>query len=215
MGLLTCDEAIGADVSELFNVLTGYSDQTQYRKLLVAPHTMHQALRTKIEREAARHAAHGDGHLIFKCNGLTDEALTMALYRAAQAGVRVDLLVRGVCSVRPGLPGLSETMQVRSIVGRFLEHHRLYWFRNGGQEELYIGSADLMERNLHKRVETLVPIERAELRAYLRDTVLEAYLRDNTTTRLLQPDGSYVRLTPGDDRPVNAQHVLLSARSAR
>jgi polyphosphate kinase len=211
LGLLTCDEALGADVSELFNVLTGYSDQTRYRRLLVAPQRLHRALLKKIAREIARHEAHGDGHLIFKCNGLTDEAMTLALYRAAQAGVRVDLIVRGVCSVRPGLPGLSETMQVRSIVGRFLEHHRLYWFRNGGDEELYLGSADLMERNLHKRVETLFPVARPELRAYLRDVVLAAYLRDNTTARLLQPDGSYVRLTPGDAPPCNAQQELLAA----
>lgn len=213
--LLSCDEALGADVSELFNVLTGYSDQIEYRKLLVAPHVMHKALLAKIEREIARHNAHGDGHLIFKCNGLTDAPMTLALYRAAQAGVRVDLIVRGICSVRPGIPGLSETMQVRSIVGRFLEHHRLYWFRNGGDEELYLGSADLMERNLHKRVETLFPVEDTKLRAHLRNKVLEAYLRDNTTARVLQPDGSYVRLTPGDAQPVDAQQELLDALAAR
>jgi polyphosphate kinase len=176
LGLLSADEALGADVSELFNVLTGYSDQIQYRKLLVALHTLHRALLDKVAREVERHVANGDGHLIFKCNGLTDEAMTLALYRAAQAGVRVDLIIRGVCSARPGILGLSETMQVRSIVGRFLEHHRVYWFHNGGQEELYLGSADLMERNLHKRVETLFPIEHPRLRAHLRETVLEAYL---------------------------------------
>jgi polyphosphate kinase len=212
LGFLTCDDEIGADVSELFNVLTGYSNQTTYRKLLVAPHVLHRALLAKIEREIERHGAHGDGHLIFKCNGLTDEAITLALYRAAQAGVRVDLLVRGICSVRPGIAGLSETIHVRSIVGRFLEHHRVYWFNNGGQEELYLGSADLMERNLHKRVETLFPIERPGLKTYLRHTVLETYLRDNTTARVLQSDGRYIRLVPGDAPPVNAQLEFMQLR---
>jgi polyphosphate kinase len=209
MGLLTCDEALGADMSELFNVLTGYSDQTKYRKLLVAPKELHKALLRKIDREIARHAEHGDGHLIFKCNGLTDEPMTMALYRASQAGVRVNLIIRGICSVRPGIPGLSETMEVRSVVGRFLEHHRIFYFHNGGESELYLGSADLMERNLHKRVEAVFPIENPQLRDDLRNTVLELYLRDNTQSRLLQSDGRYVHLTPGDTPPVNAQLELL------
>jgi polyphosphate kinase len=125
--------------------------------------------------------------------------------------VRVDLLVRGVCSVRPGIPGLSECMTVRSIVGRFLEHHRFYYFYNGGDEELYAGSADLMDRNLHRRIETLFPIKDAKLLRHLRDDVLELYLRDNTQARELRPDGTYVRITPGDALPVNAQMILLSA----
>ncbi|HEX2173599.1 MAG TPA: polyphosphate kinase, partial [Dehalococcoidia bacterium] len=211
LGLLTCDAAIGADVSELFNVLTGFSDQTTYRKLLVAPHELHKALLRKIDREIARHAQAGDGHLIFKCNGLTDEEMILALYRAAQAGVRVDLIVRGACSIRPGLPGLSESLRVRSIVGRFLEHDRQYYFRNGGDEELYLGSADLMDRNLHRRIEVLFPVQDPRLVRCLRDTVLESYLRDNVQARELQSDGTYRRLSPGPDtEPVNAQLQLLA-----
>lgn len=215
LGLLTSDEAIGADVSELFNVLTGYSDQTRYRKIYAAPHGLYKGLIAKIERETARHLAHGDGRLIFKCNGLTDEGIAMALYRASQAGVQVDLLVRGVCCVRPGIPGLSESMQVRSIVGRFLEHHRIYYFHNGGAPEIYLSSADLMERNLHKRVETMFPVESPRLHRHLREVVLEAYLRDNTQARLLQADGSYVRLTPGDSPAVSAQHQFLAEVAKR
>lgn len=209
LGLLSCDDALGADLSELFNVLTGYSDQTEYRKLLVAPHGMRIALLEKIEREIARHAAYGDGHLIFKFNALTDETTTMALYRAAQAGVKVDLIVRGICSVRPGIPGLSETVHVRSIVGRFLEHTRIYYFHNGGEQEIYLGSADLMNRNLSRRVETLFPVTDQRLRSHLRDTVLDVYLRDNTQARVLRSDGSYIRLAPNGEPPVNAQQLLL------
>ncbi len=181
--LMTADEALGADVGELFNMLTGSSKQQAHRALLVAPLDMQHKLIAKIEREIVRQRETGNGHLIFKCNGLTDEEMTAALYRAAQAGVRVDLLVRGVCSVRPGIPGLSECMRVRSIVGRFLEHHRFYYFYNGGDEELYAGSADLMDRNLHRRIETLFPIQDEKLLRHLRDDVLDLYLRDNVQAR--------------------------------
>ena len=210
LGLLTCDAEIADDVSELFNVLTGYSDQRHYRKLLVAPNELYPALLAKIEREIARQRAHGDGHLILKCNGLDDEALVMALYRAAQAGVSIDLMVRGICSLRPGIPGLSETVRVRSIVGRFLEHNRIYYFRNGGKEEVMISSGDLMSGNLHKRIETVTPIEDAALLRELRDVVLEAYLRDNTHARVLQTDGSYVRVSPGDGSAYDAQAELMA-----
>jgi polyphosphate kinase len=210
LSLLTADEALGADVGELFNMLTGSSKQQEHRALLVAPLDMQRKLLAKIEREIVRQRETGNGHLIFKCNGLTDEEMTMALYRAAQAGVRVDLLVRGVCSVRPGIPGLSECMRVRSIVGRFLEHHRFYYFYNGGKEELYAGSADLMDRNLHRRIETLFPIKDAKLLRHLRDDVLELYLRDNTQARELLADGTYVRIEAGETLPVNAQMILMS-----
>jgi len=215
LGLLTCDPDIAADVSELFNVLTGYSDQRSYRKLLVAPHELYGALLAKIERETARQREWGDGHMILKCNGLDDEGIILALYRAAQAGVKIDLLVRGICSLSPGIPGLSETVRVRSIVGRFLEHNRIYWFRNGGDEELYIGSADLMARNLHKRIETVVPISDAGMLRYLRDVVLEAYLQDNTHAHELGPDGSYVRCTPDGAQPRDAQAELLARSQQR
>jgi polyphosphate kinase len=209
LGLLTTDEAICDDVSELFNVLTGYSEQTRYRKLLVAPHGLRAALLEKIEREIARQRETGDGRLVFKFNALTDEPMILALYRASQAGVQIDLIVRGICSLRPGIPGVSETIRVRSIVGRFLEHSRIYYFFNGGAEEIYLGSADLMDRNLSRRIEVLFPIEDERLKRYLRDTVLEIDLRDNTQARELQSDGSYLRLTPGDAPPVNAQQALL------
>ena len=209
LGLLTCDEAIGADVSELFNVLTGYSDQTDYRRLLVAPSGLRKALTEKIEREIAQHQRHGNGRVILKCNALIDERITMALYRAAQAGVQIDLIIRGICSLRPGIAGLSETARVRSVVGRFLEHSRIYYFHNNGTEEIYVGSADLMERNLDRRVETLFPIGDPRLRRYLRDTVLEAYLRDTAQARELQLDGVYVRPAPDTAPPQDAQRWLL------
>jgi polyphosphate kinase len=212
LGLLTSDEAIAADVSELFNVLTGYSDQTHYRKLLVAPHSLRAALFEKIEREIARQRQSGDGRLIFKCNALTDEQMILALYRASQAGVQIDLIVRGMCSLRPGVPGVSETIRVRSIVGRFLEHSRIYYFANGGSEEIYLGSADLMDRNLDRRVEALFPIEDARLKRYLRDTILAIDLMDNTQARTLQHDSTYRRETPGDAVPISAQQYFLDHR---
>ena len=191
---MTCNPEIGADISELFNVLTGASEQTTYRKLLVAPHSLHQALLDKTEREIERHRQHGNGHIVFKCNGLTDEAQILSLYRAAQAGVKIDLIIRGVCAIRPGIAGISENIRVRSIVGRFLEHHRLYYFYNGGDEELFLGSADLMERNLHHRIEQLVLVEDAKLKRHFRDTVLELYLRDNMQARELLSEGAMYAL---------------------
>ncbi len=210
LGIFTCDEAIGADVSELFNALTGYSDQTSYRKLLVAPAGLRQALTEKIEREIEHQRNHGNGHLIFKCNALVDEQITMALYRAAQAGVAIDLIIRGVCSLRPGIPGLSETVRVRSIVGRFLEHSRVYYFHNGGSEEIYVGSADLMTRNLDRRVETLFPIDNHQVRRYLRDNLLETYLNDTVQARELLPDGTYRRRMPEDGEPCDSQAFFLT-----
>ena len=201
MGLFTCREDIADDVSDLFNYLTGYSRQTSYRKLLVAPVNLREGLARRIEREIDCARRYGSGRLIFKCNSLVDPDSIDALYRASEAGVRVDLIVRGICCLRPGIPGLSERIRVRSIVGRFLEHSRLYYFENHGEEELFLGSADLMPRNLDHRVETLVPIEDAGLRSYLRDDVLEGYLRDNVLAQELQPDGSYVRAVPGSDAP--------------
>jgi polyphosphate kinase len=213
LGLLTADESLGADASDLFNVITGYSDKTQYRKLLVAPHSLRSALLEKIERETARQRQSGDGRLIFKCNALTDEHMILALYRAAQAGVQIDLIVRGICCLRPGIRGVSETIRVRSIIGRFLEHSRVYFFFNGGAEEIYLGSADLMERNLDRRIEVLFPIEDEPLKRYVRDTVLEVDMQDNTQARLLQSDGSYLRLTPtGTDR-ISAQQYFLDDRT--
>jgi polyphosphate kinase len=213
IGLFTARPEIGADASELFNYLTGYSKQTVYRTLLVAPITLRAGLLARIEREIKRHRKHGDGRLVFKMNGLTDPAFIEALYRASQTGVQVDLIVRGMCCLRPGVPGVSENIRVISIVGRFLEHSRLYYFRNGGDEELLMGSADLMPRNLDNRVETLVPIQDEAIRNYLFNDVMEMYLRDTAKARVLQPDGSYSRRTPPPDTAPSDSQALLLARA--
>nr|MCU0493567.1 RNA degradosome polyphosphate kinase [Chloroflexaceae bacterium] len=185
-----------ADVSELFNFLTGYSRQRQYRKLLVAPVTLRDRLMALIEREIAHQQKRGNGRLIFKMNSLVDIGMIDALYRASQAGVQIDLVVRGMCSLRPGVPGLGETIRVRSLIGPFLEHSRIFYFNNNGKDEVYLGSADLMERNLDRRVEAVFPLEEPALKRYVRDELLELYLRDNLRARELQSDGSYVRITP-------------------
>jgi polyphosphate kinase len=192
LGLFTCDEDIGADVSDLFNHLTGYSAKTSYRKLLVAPHSIRSGIEKCIRAEIARHKQHGDGHLIFKMNALEDPGMIRVLYEASQAGVQIDLIVRGVCCLRPGIPGISETIRVRSIIGRFLEHSRVYYFRNGGEELVYVGSADLMPRNLNRRVEVLFPVEDGRLVRRL-ERILDKYLEDESGVRVMQPDGSYVR----------------------
>lgn len=212
MGLLTCRPDIGADVSELFNFLTGYSRQRQYRKLLVAPIALRDRLQALIEREIAHARAGRPARLIFKLNALVDPSITDLLYSASQAGVQIDLIVRGICCLRPGVPGLSERISVRSIVGRFLEHSRLYYFANSGAPEVYLGSADLMQRNLDRRVETLFPLEDAALVAQSY-TLLETYLADNTRARLLQPDGAYVWVQPAPDAPpVDSQAALSVGR---
>jgi len=192
LGLLTCREEVGADVSELFNFLTGYSRQTSYRALLVAPVNMREGLVRRIEREIERHARDGSGRLIFKMNALTDPDLIECLYAASQAGVQVDLLVRGVCCLRPGVSGFSRNIRVFSLLGRFLEHSRVFYFRNGDDEEVLMGSADLMQRNLDYRVEVLVPIFDAGQRQQLKG-LLEGYLNDTLQTYELGPDGRYQR----------------------
>jgi polyphosphate kinase len=163
----------------------------------------------RIEREIEQHKKGGRGHLIFKCNALVDPDVIRALYRASHAGVRIDLLVRGMCSLRPGLPGVSENIRVASLVGRFLEHSRIYYFANGGldEEELLVGSADLMQRNLDHRVEVLFPLEDRMLRAHIVSVVLPAYLRDTANASLLLPDGTYEHLRPPKgEAPFDVQH---------
>jgi polyphosphate kinase len=191
LGLLTCRSEIAADVSELFNFLTGYSRQTRYRKLLVAPYTIRQGILDRIEREIQAHHRLGHGHIIMKMNQLVDPACVDALVRAARAGVRVDLIVRGINVLRRDHPEVAAHLRVQSVIGRFLEHSRIYYFRNGGDEEVLIGSADLMPRNLDHRVEVLAPIEDAELRRTIRDDILEQYLRDEAGSYVLEPDGRY------------------------
>ncbi|MCX6031864.1 MAG: polyphosphate kinase 1 [Chloroflexi bacterium] len=202
LGLFTCDAELGADATELFNTLTGYSTQTYYRSLLVAPTAMRERLLDLIEREIGHRRAGRPAGLIFKMNSLVDERLMRALYRASQAGVPVDLIVRGICCLRPGLPGISDTIRVISIVGRFLEHSRIYYFENGGAVEVYMGSADLMPRNLDRRVEVLFPVKDARIRGYIRRTILEVELSNNVRAHELQPDGFYLRRQPGAGEPV-------------
>ena len=170
---------------------------------------MRERLLQLIDREMAAHLGQGGGRLIFKMNSLVDPQMIDALYRASQAGVEIDLLIRGICVLRPGLPGLSETIRVRSIVGRLLEHSRIYYFRNNGDEEMYLGSADLMERNLDRRVETLFPLEDPALLRHVRDDLLENALRDNFRARVLQTDGSYIRLQPAPDEPLIDSQAMV------
>ncbi len=193
LSMFTCDDQIGADATDLFNYLTGYSAKTELRKLLVAPVSMRKGLDALIEREIELTRTGKKGHLIFKMNALEDPDMIKLLYRASQAGIRVDLLVRGLCCLRPGIPGVSENITVRSVIGRFLEHARIYYFRNGGREEVYLGSADLMPRNLNRRVEVLFPVKDLKLISRLRDDILEVYLADTVNSYLLNGDGSYQR----------------------
>ncbi len=213
VGFLTSDPDLAADVSDLFNVLTGYAYKESYRKLLVAPDLMKGQILSRIEREIQQHAEKGNGYLAFKMNALVDTKCIRALYRASQAGVKVDLQVRGVCCLRPGVPGVSENITVTSVVGRFLEHPRMYYFHNGGDEELLLGSADLMPRNLDRRVEQLFPIEDPSLRQAVYERILAVHLRDNVQARRLLADGQYERVRPGDGEPeLNSQLWMIEHR---
>jgi polyphosphate kinase len=206
LGLLTAREDFGQDLVELFNYLTGFSKQQSFRKLLVAPVTLRRGMEELIRREI-RHAHEGRGGLIrAKMNGLVDPAIIALLYEASAAGVQIDLVVRGMCSLRPGLVGLSENIRVVSVIGRFLEHSRIFWFGNGGQDEVYLGSADWMPRNLDRRVEAVAPIEEAQLREQLR-LLLELYLQDSTAWHM-QSDGSFLQIQPEDDGLVS-QNILM------
>jgi polyphosphate kinase len=213
LGMFTCDEEVGADASDLFNYLTGYSAKADYRKLMVAPVNLRARMKALIQREIEHQRSGGEGRLIFKMNALVDRPMIRLLCQASQAGVKVDLLVRGICCLRPGLPGVSENIRVTSIVGRFLEHSRIYYFHNGGQEEVYLGSADLMPRNIDHRVEVLFPVEQQSVIRQLRDEVLDVYLRDNLSARRLRPDGRYerVRPEPGEE-PLNSQAYFVEKR---
>ena len=206
IGLLTANEEIGADATDIFNYLTGYSNQKEFRKLLVAPVSLRTKMLEMIRREAAHAQAGKPSRIIAKMNSLTDLEMTQALYEAAQAGVSIDLIIRGICVLRPGVEGLSENIRVRSIVGRFLEHSRVFYFENAGEEEVYIGSADWMQRNLDRRVEVIAPVQEKKLKRYLKEELLVAYLRDTAKSRILKSDGSYERIPPNDGaEPVSAQ----------
>ncbi len=216
IGLFTCDEQIGADATDLFNYLTGYSNKQDYRNLLVAPVNLRERMVALIEREADLQGKGEQGHLIFKINSLVDKGIIKALYQASMAGVKIDLIVRGMCCLRPGLQGISENIRVVSVVGRFLEHSRIYYFRNGGKEEIYLGSADLMPRNINSRVEVLFPVEDQGLIRYLRDDVLAEHLADNVKARAMRPDGTFRKPTRApEDAPRNVQVRLIEKRLAK
>ncbi len=216
LGVFTSDEGILDDVSEVFNSLTGYSSKRSYNALLVAPVGLRQGLRALLEREMEHAKAGRPARVIVKNNAVADQAIIKMLYRASQAGVEIDMIVRGLCCLRPGIPGISDRIRVRSIIGRFLEHSRIYYFENGGEPQVYIGSADLMERNLDRRVEVLAPVSDPGLRQHLRDTVLEALLSDTERAWILQLDGSYVRTRPPEGAsPLNSQRFLMDWYAAQ
>jgi polyphosphate kinase len=206
--LLTSDQALCEDVHKLFSQLTGMGKVLRMKKLLHAPFTLKKALLEKIARETAHAQAGREARIVAKVNALTDPKVIRALYKASMAGVKIDLIVRGMCCLRPGVPGVSHNIRVRSIVDRFLEHSRVYWFANGGEDELFLASADLMERNLDRRVETGFPIESKKLQQRLKKE-LELYLADNSSASVLQPDGHYQRLVPGGQAVRNVQAQLL------
>ena len=213
IGVLSADPVLGEDVSDLFNSLTGYTRIPSYRSLLVAPQSIRSEILARIEREIARHREHGDGRIIFKMNALVDRECIMALYRASRAGVTVILQVRGICCLRPGIPGTSDRVTVTSMVGRFLEHARIYYFRNGGNEEVFLGSADLMPRNLDRRVEVLFPVRDPDLHRAIVDIILPVHLRDNEKARKLLADGNYVRVERQEgETACNAQEWLIAHR---
>jgi polyphosphate kinase len=210
IGMFTCDEAIGQDASNLFNYLTGYSTKQEYQKLLVAPVNLRQKLEALIEREIA-HAKNGrKTHLIFKVNSLVDPNVITLLYQASQAGVKVDLLVRGTCCLEAGTSGLSDRIRVISVVGRYLEHSRVFYFLNDGNEEVYLGSADLMQRNLDRRVEIMFPVENRTQMRHLRYDVLETYLKENSRAYRMQAEEGYIRPKALNKKNFDVQNWLMS-----
>jgi polyphosphate kinase len=214
LGLLSCDEELGQDLTELFNYLTGYSPPPAYRKILAAPYALKRAILDKVQREI-RHVESGhSGRIQMKMNALEDPDITRALYRASQAGVKVDLIVRDTCRLRPGIPGLSHNIRVVSIVGRFLEHGRILYFRNNGEEEYFIGSADMMQRNLQSRVEVVGPVEDPELRQELR-LILDVQLGDPRSAWDMQPDGSYIQRDRSELGGRSSQETLIAVAEQR
>ncbi|HXD11225.1 MAG TPA: polyphosphate kinase 1 [Anaerolineales bacterium] len=211
IGIFTCDEAMGADVTDLFNYLTGYSTKQHFKKLLVAPVNLRTGLEKLIRREIEHAKAGHNAHLIFKVNSIVDPIFIKLLYEASQAGVKVDLLVRGMCCLRPGIKGISDNIKVISIVGRYLEHSRVFYFHNNGREEIYMGSADLMRRNQDHRVEVVFPVENMDHINYLRHAMLATYLSDNMRARVMKPNGTYVRLKPpSENKAVDVQEWLMN-----
>jgi polyphosphate kinase len=208
--MFTCDEDMGADATDLFNYLTGYSTKKSYKKLLVAPVNLREQMEKLIRREIEHAKAGNKARIIFKMNSLVDMDMIQLLYQASQAGVKVDLLIRGMCCLRPGIKGVSENIRVISVVGRYLEHSRIYYFQNNGNDEVYMGSADLMPRNLNHRVEVVFPVESKGQVKFLREKILEAYLKDNTRARILKTNGTYERAKPEPNgKPFDVQAHLM------
>lgn len=212
IGLFTTNEEIASDVSHLFNVLTGYSQFSAYHHLLVAPGGIKKGITRLIEQEIERQKEHGDGRIIFKLNALQDEGIIRTLYRASQEGVKIHLQVRGICCLRPGIEGISDNITVTTIVGRFLEHTRIYYFHNGGDPLVLMGSSDLMPRNLKRRIEVLYPVLDPGIRDEIINTILPVHLHDTVKTRILQADGSYVRISKESGERMQAQEWLIENR---
>ena len=218
LGLFTCNNDFADDASALFNYLTGYSELPQWRKLIVAPSRMQSFFLEKIQQESQNQLSGGTGRIIVKINGLLEPVVIQALYRASQAGVKIDIICRGICALRPGIPGVSENIRVTSIVDRFLEHSRVFYFQNKGEPEVYIGSADWMDRNLSRRVEVVFPIENAELKGRIINEVLAICLGDNMKSRVLLPDGTYRRVKHEPNVPAlrsQEKFVELAVQSAQ
>jgi polyphosphate kinase len=215
LGYLTANPEIGAEVLDLFHKLTTDPRKAgPYKHLLVAPTSLRSEILSRIEREIEIHRAKGGGYLAFKMNGLVDKKIIQALYRASQAGVRIDLNVRGLCCLRPGIKGVSDNIRVVSIVGRFLEHARIYYFKNGGEEEVLLGSSDMMPRNLERRVEVLFSVPDPAIRSSILK-ILDIHLRDNVKSRLLLPDGTYERVKPRPgEEIIDSQLWLITNRGA-
>ena len=213
ISFLTANPEIGEDVGELFNALTGYFGPRMYNHLLVAPLTLKSSLIAKIEREIEMHKANGNGYIAMKANGLIDSDIIASLYKASIAGVKIDLNIRGLCCLRPGIPGVSENIRVTSIVDRFLEHSRIYYFENGGNPEMYMGSSDMMPRNLLARVEVLFPVLDKDMMVSIRENILKIHLGDNVKARELQPDGSYRLVERGPkEKKLRSQRWFLDHR---
>ncbi|NTW57404.1 MAG: RNA degradosome polyphosphate kinase, partial [Chlorobiaceae bacterium] len=205
--LFTANEQLANDVSELFNSLTGYSKHTTYKKLIVSPVNTRKKIIGMIDREIVHQRREGDGRIIMKMNALVDARTIRALYKASNDGVKIDLIVRGICCLKPGIAGISENIRVISIIGRFLEHSRAYYFRNGGKEEIYLGSADLMPRNLDHRVETIFPVFSQGLVHEIKSH-LDTMLSDNVKSWNMNPDGMFTKIE-NDEPEVNSQAVFL------
>ena len=208
LGLLSCREELGADLTDLFNYLTGYSRQKSYRKLLVAPVSLRDRMIEMINREAENCRQGKTGRIVAKMNSLVDQQVIQALYEASQAGVEIDLIIRGICCLRPGLSKISDKIRVISIIGRFLEHSRIFYFHNAGEEEIYIGSADWMTRNLSRRVEAVTPIESREIFSDLQE-ILGVMLADNRKAWELQSDGTFIQRKPKKEEEANSTHDIF------